>query len=93
MPVITGAAVYPENILEKLSAAGVAVTAVDALSLAREAGNQKAVNVVLIGVLAASSDIPEADWIAAVRSTVPEKLQEINLKAFALGYSHKNKEE
>ena len=93
MPVITGAAVYPENILEKLSAAGVAVTAVDALSLAREAGNQKAVNVVLIGVLAAASDIPEADWIAAVRSTVPEKLQEINLKAFALGYSHKNKEE
>ena len=51
MPVITGAAKYPENILDKIGAEA-DVTALDALSLALEAGNAKAANVVLIGVLA-----------------------------------------
>ena len=57
MPVITGAASYPENIEEKLKAV-CDITAVDALELAKKAGNAKAVNVVLIGLLAKMTDIP-----------------------------------
>ncbi len=86
MPVITGAAKYPENILEKLSAAS-DVTGVDALKLAKEAGNIKAVNVVLIGLLAKNSDISYENWIASIKETVPEKFLEVNLKAFDLGYN------
>ena len=84
MPVITGAAAYPENIVEKLSAKA-DVLAVDALKLAEEAGSPKAVNVVLIGVLSRMMDIPEEAWMKAIDEVVPAKFLELNKKAFALG--------
>ena len=86
MPVITGAASYPDALLEKIEATGVRMTALDALALANEAGSQKAVNVVLIGAMASSLDIPEENWIAAIEKTVPAKFLEMNKRAFALGY-------
>ena len=49
MPVITGAMQYPDNIIEKLEAAGAKVDAKDFLSIAEEAGSAKAVNIVLMG--------------------------------------------
>ena len=86
MPVITGAAQYPENILDKLSGK-VNTTAVDALALAIEAGSIKAVNVVLIGVMAKNTNIPYEVWIETILTTVPPKFLDINLKAFELGYN------
>ncbi|MBQ5747139.1 MAG: indolepyruvate oxidoreductase subunit beta [Clostridia bacterium] len=83
MPVISGLAEYPENITEKLGDA----TVVDALFLAKEAGNTKAVNVVLIGVMAKSTDIPYEKWIETIKATVPPKFLEVNLRAFDLGYN------
>ena len=85
MPVITGAAEYPADILSKLSAVA-DVSAVDAVKLAKEAGSIKAVNVVLIGMLAKATAIPYEEWIETVKTTVPEKFLEINLKAFDAGY-------
>ena len=87
MPVIIGAMKYPENIAEKM-AKMVDVTAVDALSLAKEAGNIKAVNVVLIGFMAKATDIPYDTWIETIKTTVPAKFLEVNLKAFNLGYNY-----
>ena len=87
MPVITGAAAYPEHIIDSLKAAGADVTAVDALDLAIKAGNMKSVNVVLIGVMAKNTAIPENVWKDTIKSTVPEKFLEANLKAFELGYN------
>ena len=87
MPVITGAAQYPENIADKL--AGKAnVTAIDALSLAKEAGNSRAVNVVLIGLMAKNTQIPYERWIETLKTTVPPKFLDVNLKAFELGYNY-----
>lgn len=86
MPVITGAAKYPENILEKI-ADKVNLVSVDALSLAKEAGNIKAVNVVLIGVMAKNTEIPYENWVETIKTTVPEKFLDANLKAFDLGYN------
>lgn len=86
MPVITGAAEYPKNLEEKLSDA-CALTALDALEIAEKAGNIKAVNVVLIGVLAKSTDVKYEKWIEALKATVPEKFIELNLKAFDMGYN------
>jgi indolepyruvate ferredoxin oxidoreductase beta subunit len=87
MPVITGAADYPADILGKLRAS-VDLTAVDALALAKEAGSIKTVNVVLIGLMAKSTTIPYESWIETIKTTVPPKFLEINLKAFDLGYHH-----
>ena len=85
MTVVIGAKEYPENILDKLSAK-VNTTAVDALALATEAGSIKAVNVVLIGVMAKNTNIPYEVWIETIRTTVPPKFLDVNLKAFELGY-------
>ncbi len=84
MPVITGAAKYPENILDNVSAKA-RVVARDALNLATEVGGAKAVNIVLLGVLSKVSDIPEEVWLEAIEKTVPAKFIDMNKKAFALG--------
>lgn len=89
MPVITGAAKYPEDIISKLAEAGISVKAADALSLSNEAGSSKAVNVVLIGVLARCSDIEKGAWIEAIKKNVKEKFIDMNIKAFELGYNLK----
>ena len=86
MPVVIGTAAYPEGILETIEETGVRLHAVDALSLAVEAGSSKAVNVVLMGVVASHMDFAEEVWKKAIRETVPSKFVEMNLKAFELGY-------
>ena len=86
MPVITGAAAYPENIPSKLESK-IKLVQVDALTKAQEAGNIKAVNVVLIGVMAKNTDISYEKWIETIKKTVPEKFLDANLKAFDLGYN------
>jgi len=85
MPVITGAAEYPENLIEKMQAAGADVDAIDALSLALEAGSSKAVNLVLMGRLSKYFDATLEDWMEALETCVPPKFLELNKKAFELG--------
>ena len=88
MPVVTGVATYPDGVLDAIRKTGEKLRDVDALSLAVEAGSAKAVNVVLIGVMAAHMDIDRAVWEQAIRETVPAKFLEMNLKAFDLGYQN-----
>ena len=84
MPVITGAAEYPSNIEARLRELA-DVTALEAMLLAEQAGSAKAVNVVLVGVLSRSMDIPEENWLRAIEETVPPKFVELNRRAFLLG--------
>ena len=87
MPVVIGAAQYPDGVLDKVRSTGAKVIEVDALRLADQAGSSKAVNVVLIGRLARQMDFAQEVWLDAIRETVPPKFLEMNLKAFALGYN------
>lgn len=87
MPVITGAAEYPINILDELKNLGCNVEMLDALSLAEKAGNSKAVNIVLMGFLAKRFDIEYDKWIEALEQVVAPKFLEINKTAFQLGYN------
>ena len=85
MPVITGAAVYPENLVDKMKATGAKVDALDCLALAEEAGSSKAVNIVLMGRLSHYFDLPEEAWLNSLEAMVPPKFLELNKKAFMLG--------
>lgn len=88
MPVIIGAADYPENPTEAISEKCDAVL-VDAVKLAKQAGNIKSVNVVLIGVMAArDNEISYEKWIETIKNTVPEKFLDVNIRAFDLGYNY-----
>ena len=87
MPVIIGAAEYPVDVLDELTAKGLNVEALDALTLARQAGSAKAVNIVLMGRAAKYFDIPYERWIAAIENTVAPKFVEMNKVAFNLGFN------
>ena len=85
MPVITGAAQYPQDLVDKMKAAGARVDAMDCLALAEQAGSSKAVNIVLMGRLSHYFDLPQEAWMASLEAMVPPKFLEMNKKAFALG--------
>ena len=85
MPVITGAAEYPENLSEKIADMGINIEAFDALSLAEEAGTSKAVNLVLLGRISKYFDFTDEEWMDAIEKSVPAKFLELNKKAFELG--------
>lgn len=85
MPVIIGAAQYPENLVEKMKEAGADVDAIDALDLAMQAGSSKAVNLVLMGRLSKYFDATQEAWMEALEACVPAKFLELNKKAFSIG--------
>lgn len=82
MPVITGAAKYPEEIDEKIRALGIKLVAEDAAAIAAEAGSEKAANVALIGLAAHVLGFDADVLRKAVEDCVPAKAREINLRAF-----------
>lgn len=86
MPVIIGAAEYPEDIEGKMAATGAKVEAKDFLAVANEAGSSKAVNIALMGKLSTFfNDIPALVWEETMKEIVPSKFLELNKKAFELG--------
>ncbi len=87
MPVITGAAEYPGDVLEDLKKQGFQIDDFDALTPALQAGSAKAVNIVLMGHFAACTQIPKDHWIEALRKTINPRFLEMNLKAFEKGYA------
>jgi len=89
MPVITGAAVYPEGLVEKLAALPIRLDAMDALSLAEQAGSARATNLVLLGRLSRYFEFTREQWMDAIEKSVPEKFLEMNRKAFTLGAASK----
>lgn len=86
MPVIIGAAEYPQNLVEKMKAKVAKVDALDFLKIAEEAGSAKAVNIAFLGRLSKYfTEIKEESWQEAIEACVPPKFLELNKKAFELG--------
>ncbi len=85
LTVLIGAANYPESILVDLKDRVERFIELDGLKLASEAGNVKATNVVLMGVLSKYMEFPEEAWQNALVARIPAKLLELNKKAFASG--------
>lgn len=84
LPVLTGAAVYPENI-EKALAEKVPLTLINANQIARELGNEKAQNMVLLGKLVKVLELENANWEEIICEFLPEKLHEISINAYKSG--------
>ncbi|MBC8059479.1 MAG: indolepyruvate oxidoreductase subunit beta [Clostridiaceae bacterium] len=89
MPVISGSTSYPDNLVAEISRLPIKLYSVDAVQLASKAGNVRATNVVLIGILASTTTIAKEEWEKAISEIVPQRLLEINLSAFELGYGIK----
>lgn len=85
MPVVTGAAEYPQGIIEHLSE-NYKVISVDAQKEALELGNSRVFNVIILGVAASKMDFEKEQWIEVIKKKVPPKTIDINVKAFERGY-------
>ena len=83
MPVITGAMQYPENALALIGDRK--IESADALAIAAECGSQRALNLVLLGMLSRHLPFAEDAWKAAIAACVPQKTLETNLAAFSRG--------
>ena len=85
MPVITGAAEYPEDALARVRAAA-DTGALAAVGIAEQCGTFRAANVVLLGVLAKRMQFPAEQWREAIRALVKPQFAQWNLDAFEEGY-------
>lgn len=86
MPVVIGAAKYPENIVEELEKTH-RVYKVNAIEESKKLGNSRVFNVIVLGIAAQHMDFTKEDWLTVIEQTVPAKTVEINKKAFETGYN------
>jgi len=82
-----GAASYPDSVVSIVRERFPTVTVVNAPEPATRAGNTRAANTVLLGVLSKYLSLDEQQWEKGIREAFPPKTVEANLKAFHLGRS------
>ena len=87
MPVIIGAANYPENIFERLEKSSNKTIKVNGYELAKNLGETRALNVILLAVAAKLLPFEKEVWEKALVDMVPKKVLETNQKAFELGWN------
>ena len=85
MPVVIGAAEYPDHIIEDLRERHKVYT-VNATEEAKKLGNPRVFNLVVLGIAAQHMDFTKEQWYEVIEKTVPPKTIEINKKAFDVGY-------
>ncbi|MEA4872006.1 MAG: indolepyruvate oxidoreductase subunit beta [Synergistaceae bacterium] len=85
LPVLTGAAKYPDEVVEKLEKEVPDLKILNAGEIAEGLGNIKAQNVVLLGALVKAMGLEDIDWESVLNELVPAKLLDLNIKAFKAG--------
>ncbi len=76
---------YPEDAEKRLCADGFQVRTIDSFAIAKEIGNLKVENVILVGALSSYLDFPMELWEQAISDSVPPKTVQINIEAFNKG--------
>ncbi len=80
-----GLETYPEDIEAQFRDEGVNIYIIDAVPIAREAGDARTVNTVLLGALSKHLAYDIETWKKVISYRVPPKTIDANLKAFELG--------
>jgi len=83
--VLRGEEAYPDEEALKAAARGIRLVVVDAEALAREAGDRRAANVVLLGAASLALPISPASWERGLTAALPAKVIDVDRRAFALG--------
>jgi len=76
---------YPKDAVDFLNSKGFDVGTIKATDIAVELGNHRAANTVMLGALAERLDIPHEVWDKTLEERIPERLLELNRKAFREG--------
>jgi indolepyruvate ferredoxin oxidoreductase beta subunit len=83
--VATGQTSYPENVLGHITALGIKVVLVDAFDLAREVGEVRTANVVMVGAVSTFLPMASSVYEEIISARVPARFRDVNLQAFAAG--------
>lgn len=86
MPVVMGIDQYPEDIESQIKEICSKACLIDALSIAKEIGNVKVVNMIMIGAYAAYIEDTIEEWESIVELTVPKHTIKMNKEALRRGY-------
>jgi indolepyruvate ferredoxin oxidoreductase beta subunit len=87
-----GAVEYPQGIIEELRSKVEDVQVIDAAAKAKEAGSERAMNIVLLGAAAAAINkqtgekLAGINWDEIIEKAVKPQFAELNKKAFKIGY-------
>lgn len=84
--VVTGAASYPDNVIDTIKEARKAIV-VEATLEAKKMGAPKAFNVIVLGAAARHMGFEKEDWLRVIDTTVPPKTTQVNKQAFEAGYA------
>lgn len=85
LPVLTGLAEYPDGVVEQLGKSVDNIKVFNATQIARELGNERAQNIVLLGALIKALGIDDMDWDSVLEQLMPAKVLELNKKALREG--------
>lgn len=84
MPILSGKFDYPTGIVEELESK-VPTKVVDAARLAKELGNLKVMNIILLGTIIKLMGLEEIQWDKIIRDNVKPQFVDINIKAIGAG--------
>ena len=86
VPTLSGKIDYPQGIIEEISEKTNTVI-IDAAKNARDIGNPKVMNVILLGATIKSMGLDYINWEKIIKENVKEQFVDINIKAFKRGIS------
>ena len=85
LAVSLGAAELPTDLLERIRKRAGRVEVINALELAKQAGNVRTANTVILGALSRHLEVSSEVWAQVLRDRLGAKLLEVNLRAFEVG--------
>lgn len=85
LPVLSGLEEYPFEVLDELRAKVKNIKVLKASEMARELGEPRSQNIIMLGALIKALELEEIDWVDLIKRFLPERFHEVNIKAFNRG--------
>ncbi len=85
LPVLAGFEEYPDGVMEEIKSKIENLVSVDARTLATELGEPRSANIVMLGLMVKALGLENIDWISKIKKFLPEKVHNVNIKAFEKG--------
>ena len=86
-PMLTGDEVYPEGLIDEISAKG-ETTVIPASEEAAKLGSPQSMNIVLLGALVKAMGLTDIDWEKIMKENTKPAFLEKNLQAFRVGMDY-----
>lgn len=85
LPVLAGLEEYPMGVIEELNDKIENIKVINARHIAEELGETRAQNIVMLGTTVKALGIENIDWIKLIKENLPNRVHEVNVKAFEQG--------